>query len=792
MFSGATTTRGGQDTPGRGDDHDAQRSRVTQVNPPRALARTRDSQFPAASACEANNGYCWAPGEPTVSAGPSYLVETVNDAVVIYDKAGNKIQSMSSNTAVGIQPSTSGYDGCVDVRGFYYGGATGHFVVSCWEVEGEDNGHNNIHFAVSHDSNPLHGWYTYEVPHGGDQPSVGVSSGSLVVNAAADGNFYVYQLGDVQTGKANPAMKMVTDANTLWKPAAPEDAAPSSYWVTSYGKGSPIRLLSISGTPSNNNVTLVDSTVGTNSFASSHAATVPQGTVSTEFNDPRVNEAVYSIDPNFGGAGLVRAEVNTTCADGHDCIGLMTLNPSPPRLVSQTYADDCSTCGDTTAASIAYDQAGNLYTGVSRTTATSMPEADVTGPGYWNIVQSAATNTDAGGGDERWGDFSTASRDPSDPTKVWVVSLWQQANGFYGWSSSINCATSTGLCPSAPATPAPPWNPSAIAVDPTSIRVSWTDNSNNETGFEVNNGQVSHFTAANTSSHLWTGLSPGTFNCFRVRSSNGSGNSAYVPVGSPFYVCATTPSSDFDVASAAGWQSTSVSVTAGSRYAISYLSGTWSVDYRNLPRVGPSGYSPSVDAGIYQGCKFVSGVTYGTLLGSIAGNSAFVVGVGGTFTAGASGLLALRINDADACLGDNAGTVRVAMTPSPAIGANIAVTSTGGWRSTTINLTKGSQFSIAYSGGSWSVDHRNVSFVGPVGYSPSVDAGIYQGCKVLTSVPYGTLLGSIGGQAAFVVGAGGQFTAAASGVLTLRINDADSCLSDNAGAITATVFGQSY
>lgn len=645
-----------------GDDADAQYTPVGQVKLSPVRARTRDGEFPASGACEANNGFCWDPGEPTVSAGPSYLVETVNDAVIVYDKAGNKIRSQSSNDLVGIPPSSSGYDGCVDVRGLFYGGNTGHFVVSCWEIKQEDNGHNNIHFAVSHDSNPLDGWYTYEVPHGGDQPSIGVSSGTLVVNAASDSNFYVYQLGDVQTGKASPAMKLVTDTNTLWKPAIEEDLTSSSYWVSSYGSGSAVRLLSIAGTPAANNVKLVDTNLGPNTLQAPHAAIVPGGTLTTEFNDPRVNEAVYSIDPHFNGAGLVRAEQNTTCADGNNCIGLITINPTTQSIVSQTYVDDCGGCGDTTAASIAYDKAGNLYAGLSRTTSKSMPEADVSGPGFWYIVQTAAANVTTGGGDERWGDFATAGRDPSDPSKVWVASLWQQGNGGNGWSTSINCVTSAGLCSPPPAIPAAPSNPAAVALSPNTIKVSWQDNSNSETGFDVNNGVVSRGVSANVTSYQWSGLTPGTYMCFRVRSFNAGGNSAFVPATSPYYVCTTTPAQPVAVSSTAGWTHTTIALTQGHKYSISYTSGTWTVDYRNFPYVGPEGYSASVDAGIYQGCKVISSTPYASLLGSVSGGGAVVIGRGGTFVADATGTLAFRINDADSCLGDNGGTVQVSVT----------------------------------------------------------------------------------------------------------------------------------
>jgi hypothetical protein len=110
-----------------------------------------------------------------------------------------------------------------------------------------------------------------------------------------------------------------------------------------------------------------------------------------------------------------------------------------------------------------------------------------------------------------------------------------------------------------------------------------------------------------------------------------------------------------------GWAQTPLSLKQGQTYAIK-ASGSWTVDYRNFPKVGPAGYDSATDSTIYQGCKVIP-VPYATLLGSIGGGPAFVVGTGGDFTASTDGALSLRINDADACLQDNAGSVFTEVRP---------------------------------------------------------------------------------------------------------------------------------
>jgi len=114
----------------------------------------------------------------------------------------------------------------------------------------------------------------------------------------------------------------------------------------------------------------------------------------------------------------------------------------------------------------------------------------------------------------------------------------------------------------------------------------------------------------------------------------------------------------FTVSSTQEWQNTGVTLQAGDTYEISYVSGTWTVDYITpFPYVGPAGYSPQVDQTIPQDCKEYPSYPYALLFGGVDGSLAFPVGMGGTFVAAVSGPLFLRINDSQYCMDDNAGSV---------------------------------------------------------------------------------------------------------------------------------------
>jgi hypothetical protein len=88
--------------------------------------------------------------------------------------------------------------------------------------------------------------------------------------------------------------------------------------------------------------------------------------------------------------------------------------------------------------------------------------------------------------------------------------------------------------------PAMPTGLTAVAISATKTRLQWTDNANDETGYEVTNGVESHVLAVNGTGYDWDGQAPGTSMCFRVRAVNAAGSSPWYPGVPPFSVCAMT------------------------------------------------------------------------------------------------------------------------------------------------------------------------------------------------------------------------------------------------------------
>jgi hypothetical protein len=113
---------------------------------------------------------------------------------------------------------------------------------------------------------------------------------------------------------------------------------------------------------------------------------------------------------------------------------------------------------------------------------------------------------------------------------------WRPA--FHGVSVDTDCTdmndtTEGGTAP----VPAAPSNLSASATSDTQINLGWSDNSSNETGFELQRDLTASFTSPTTvtkgagvTSHSDTSLTPSTQYFYRVRATGSGGNSTYSSV----------------------------------------------------------------------------------------------------------------------------------------------------------------------------------------------------------------------------------------------------------------------
>jgi serine/threonine-protein kinase len=85
--------------------------------------------------------------------------------------------------------------------------------------------------------------------------------------------------------------------------------------------------------------------------------------------------------------------------------------------------------------------------------------------------------------------------------------------------------------------PPAPSDLTAKFVSTSTIHLEWTDNSADEIGFTIIDGQSSRNVPPNTHAYDWDLLAPNTYECFKIRSYRMSGVSAYFPSAEQDWVC---------------------------------------------------------------------------------------------------------------------------------------------------------------------------------------------------------------------------------------------------------------
>jgi hypothetical protein len=164
------------------------------------------------------------------------------------------------------------------------------------------------------------------------------------------------------------------------------------------------------------------------------------------------------------------------------------------------------------------------------------------------------------------------------------------------------------------ATTQPPTAPSgltATAVSSSQINLAWVDNANNETGFSVERSTGGGAFAAiaslgaNATSFQSTGLAPSTNYSFRVRASNGGGNSAYSNTASATTQAGTTqpPAAPTGLTATVGNAQVSLTWTASSA-ATSYNVKRATVSAGPFTNVGTSTTTSFTNTGLTNGTTY--------------------------------------------------------------------------------------------------------------------------------------------------------------------------------------------
>ena len=106
----------------------------------------------------ANSGG-WVPPDSTLAAGPSSVVEMVNNRFAVYSKSGGLLSQSSLDNfwkTAGVTPVNFSYD-----PRLLYDSADGRWIAAAADNAGKPD---NFLLAVSNTSDPTAGWKAYAIP----------------------------------------------------------------------------------------------------------------------------------------------------------------------------------------------------------------------------------------------------------------------------------------------------------------------------------------------------------------------------------------------------------------------------------------------------------------------------------------------------------------------------------------------------------------------------------------------------------------------------------------------------
>ncbi|MBI3779547.1 MAG: hypothetical protein HY278_00545 [candidate division NC10 bacterium] len=421
-----------------------------------AAGPTIDTSFIGLSKSESGD---FIPPDTQVAAGPNHLFEVVNTEGRILNKDGTALTTppfdgpFSFNTFFGLSDSVFLSD--PKIR---FDPMSEHWFVLAITL-GSSSGAWQL--AVSKDSDPTHDFFLYSFTTdniGPDFPAIGFNDDKVVLTANAfDCNpdclssshflgamFLVLKKDDLLAGSTAKFQFFPPDRslNTI-QPAHSLSSTTTLYMAAvKFNKAKKVRIWSVTGVPDGSGGGVTFTTIDLPIIKlSSPPNAVQMGTsVRVETNDNSLLDAVFRDDSLWVAANVAcrpsgdkKTRACLRFVEVTNLTGTMTVNQDFNFGTTGTYSY---------YPAIQTDSANNLITVFSRSSALEFASVYASGR-----LTSDTPNTlqapvlikagEASYGADRWGDYSGAGIDPSDPTKVWVAGEYALAAGGSEWGTWI-------------------------------------------------------------------------------------------------------------------------------------------------------------------------------------------------------------------------------------------------------------------------------------------------------------------------------------------------------------------
>ncbi len=386
------------------------------------------------------------PPDPCASVGPSHVVFMVNTRIAFYDKAtGSEQFNQDLDTFFNGQRQTSFlFDPKV-----VYDHIAQRWIVMCLEQD-DPSQNSGILIGVSDDNNPNGTWNRYRInavvnysgtPTWQDYVSLGYNKDGIFMagNSFAFGGgvpgcaFFVVRKAEALTGAALTVTVIKDEVFETWTPQAVENFDPAlnkSYFANAhFGGTTQWQIHRI------DNVTTVPTKTTTNVTVPTYASPTFQARSTNgqtlDSMDGRCYNAVFRSNKivaihNNNNGGLIKARwyqfnVNTTTnavtlgqsgdisIAGQDChMGSISINANDDIAVGFTRSSPSITADIMVASRKSTDPAGTM--------------------GIPLLLESSAGNNYT---QNRWGDYSSVSVDPSDNLSFWIGHMNVRADNFW-------------------------------------------------------------------------------------------------------------------------------------------------------------------------------------------------------------------------------------------------------------------------------------------------------------------------------------------------------------------------
>jgi hypothetical protein len=392
----------------------------------------------------------WPP-DTQLGAGPTQLVEMVNDTASVWSKTGTLLGSVSDLNAFYDVPYGYSFS---DPRVLY------DPISSRWFASGlafDAYNDSAVFVGVSDTSDALGSWTTWNVgTFAGiiaDQPKLGVADDKVVISwndydqfAFMGEETWVIQESDMLIQAPTPSVVSFGPDSSRFGlvPAVAETSTPTSWLVysnSSYTDSPVVGVVAIDGTPATNDVTWTETDPSTSPTAFPPRARQAWGRP-IDTGDDRLLSAAYR-------SGEIWASGNDGCIPNGDTRARACLRfvqgqtGSPPSLLQDFDVAINGNSLDYPAVAIegggkvdfvfsrfASSRYPSVWTGqISGSSATIAPMRRGQGP-YSGWDPNFAAN--------RWGDYSGAAVDPSDSSVVWLAGEFAATSvSLHDWGTEI-------------------------------------------------------------------------------------------------------------------------------------------------------------------------------------------------------------------------------------------------------------------------------------------------------------------------------------------------------------------